>query len=292
MAIKGVDISENNPVVDFEKLKAAGVKFAIIRCGYGSDYANQDDSRFLENVRKAKAAGIPYGVYLYSYALNVAEARSEAAHTLRLLKQIDRPAYGVWFDMEDGDGYKARMGMPSNNTLVEICDTYCRELQNAGFYVGIYASLSWFNSKLNDSRLDKYDRWVAQWNATCDYKKPYGIWQYTDKLMVGGYPFDANWAYKDYPTITGRKEEEVDLTEAQVKKLVQDEYNRLNPIYNTLSEVPSYWRSDIEKLMDFGIIKGTGNGKLGLTRSETKAAVVALRMVERFFDEGESNAEN
>lgn len=287
MTIKGVDISENNPVVDFEKLKAAGVKFAIIRCGYGNDDVSQDDSRFFENIRKAKAAGVPYGVYLYSYALTVAEAKSEAAHTLRLLNQIDRPAYGVWFDMEDGDGYKARMGMPSNSTLVDICDTYCRELQNAGYYVGIYASLSWFSNTLNDSRLDKYDKWVAQWNPTCDYKKPYGIWQYTDKLMVGGYPFDANWAYKDYPAITGSKKEEPKLTEAQVKKLVQDEYGRLNPTYNTLADVPSYWRADIEKLMDLGVIAGVGNGKLGLTRSEAKSAVIALRLVERFFERNE-----
>ncbi|WP_160642029.1 MULTISPECIES: glycoside hydrolase family 25 protein [unclassified Neglectibacter] len=284
MAIKGVDISENNPVVDFEKLKAMGVQFALIRCGYGSDIVSQDDSRFLENVRKAKAAGIPYGVYLYSYALTVADARSEAAHTLRLLGQIDHPAYGVWFDMEDADDYKARRGMPSNNTLVDICDTFCRELQSAGYYVGIYASLSWFNNQLSDSRLDKYDRWVAQWNSTCDYKKPYGIWQFTDKLMVGGYPFDANWAYKDYPAITGTKKEESELTEAQVKKLVQDECSRLNPTYNTLADVPSYWRTDIEKLMDISAIKGTGNGRLGLTRSEAKSAVVALRLAEQFIE--------
>ncbi|WP_161880036.1 MULTISPECIES: hypothetical protein [unclassified Neglectibacter] len=81
---------------------------------------SQDDSRFLENVRKAKAAGVPYGVYLYSYALTVTEARSEAAHTLRLLKQIDRPAYGVWFDMEDGDGYKARMGMGNYHDILDF----------------------------------------------------------------------------------------------------------------------------------------------------------------------------
>lgn len=92
----------------------------MIRCGYGNDDVSQDDSRFLENVRKAKAAGVPYGVYLYSYALTVTEARSEAAHTLRLLKQIDRPAYGVWFDMEDGDGYKARMGMGNYHDILDF----------------------------------------------------------------------------------------------------------------------------------------------------------------------------
>ena len=77
------------------------------------------------------------------------------------------------------------------------------------------------------------------------------------------------------------------MTEAQVKKLVQDEYGRLNPTYNTLADVPSYWRADIEKLMDLGVIAGVGNGKLGLTRSEAKSAVIALRLVERFFERNE-----
>ena len=68
MQKKGVDISEHNGSVDFQALKNAGVQFAILRLGYGSDYVSQDDSRFSENVRKAETAGMPWGAYLYSYA--------------------------------------------------------------------------------------------------------------------------------------------------------------------------------------------------------------------------------
>ena len=207
MAIKGVDISENNGSVDFSALKNAGVQFVIIRLGYGGDYTSQDDSRFLENVKKAKAAGMPYGAYLYSYALNTSMAQSEVNHTLRVLKQVDKPEYGVWFDMEDADGYKQRSGMPSKETLVQICYTYCKAIQDAGYYCGIYAGLSWLNNQLNSTQLDVYDKWVAQWNATCDYKKEYGIWQYAgdngpNVTKIGGKVFDMNYAYKDYPAVT------------------------------------------------------------------------------------------
>ena len=114
MAVHGVDLSENNGAVDFAALQAAGAKFVLLRCGYGNDLAEQDDKRFLENVRKARDFGLPWGAYLYSYAMTAGEAESEAAHALRLLEQAGKPPYGVWFDMEDADGYKAARGMPSN----------------------------------------------------------------------------------------------------------------------------------------------------------------------------------
>ena len=76
MQKKGVDISEHNGSVDFQALKNAGVQFAILRLGYGSDYVSQDDSRFSENVRKAETAGMPWGAYLYSYAKTAAMAKS------------------------------------------------------------------------------------------------------------------------------------------------------------------------------------------------------------------------
>ena len=88
----GVDISQFNGDVDIGALKGK-VDFVIIRCGYGSDYRDQDDKRFYENVRKAEAAGIPWGAYLYSYALDTDMARSEAQHMLRLLAGR-KPAMG------------------------------------------------------------------------------------------------------------------------------------------------------------------------------------------------------
>lgn len=283
MAVFGVDLSSSNGDVNFAALKSAGVQFVLIRCGYGDNIASQDDAQFFANVRKARAAGMPYGVYLYSYALNTAQAKSEAAHALRLLRQVDKPAYGVWFDMEDADDYKAKHGMPSNDTLVKICEAFCVELEAQGYYTGIYAALSWLNNPLNDKRLDKYDKWVAQWNRTCDYAKPYGIWQYTDCFTINGRNYDGNWAYKNYPELTkpAIEKEEPELNESQVRAIAREEYGKQNPTYNTLEEVPDYWREDIRELVGKGVIGGTGGGKLGLTKSECKAAVIVKRAMEK-----------
>ena len=185
---KGVGLSEDNGSVDFAALRAAGVEFVLLRLGYGSDYAHQDDARFTENWEKAEAAGLPWGAYLYSYATNTNMAQSEADHALRLL-QGKTPLYGVWYDVEDPQ--------ISSADVVSTSRTFCSALEEAGHYTGIYASLSWLNGKLNSIQLDKYDKWVAQWNHACTYTKPYGIWQYTDRLAIGGKLFANIAAYID-----------------------------------------------------------------------------------------------
>lgn len=82
---KGIDVSEHNKNIDWEKVKAAGIDYAIIRCGYGSDIQNQDDKQWQRNVSECERLGIPYGVYIYSYAKNIEMAASEAQHVLRLI---------------------------------------------------------------------------------------------------------------------------------------------------------------------------------------------------------------
>lgn len=276
MQRKGVDISDWNGSVDFQALKRAGVEFVLIRCGYGSDITNQDDERFSENVRKAETAGIPWGAYLYSYALNTDMAESEARHVLRLLAGR-KPAYGVWYDLEDEQQAGA--------DLVGIADTFCKAMEKAGLYAGIYSMLYWMDTKLNSPRLDRYDKWVAQVYDRCEYKKPYGIWQYSHSGVIGGKEFDMNYAYKDYPALiksalTGKKEEP-ELTKAEIQQIAREEYARLNPTYNTIDSVPSYWRDDIRELVEKGAISGVGGGRLGLTHSECKAAVIAKRIMEK-----------
>lgn len=193
----GIDISELNPSFDMSKLNPKP-DFVLIRAGYGSDYKDQDDSKLAFYVSECVKLNIPYGLYLYSYALNEEQANSEATHMLRLINENKlHPEMGVWFDMEDGDGYKAKNGMPSDETLVNICVKFCEKLESAGYYTGIYANLNWLGSKLNSERLDKYDKWVAQWNNTCDYTKSYSIWQYTSDYKFAAYPdirFDANYS--------------------------------------------------------------------------------------------------
>lgn len=263
----GVDLSYANGNVDFSALKKAGVEFVIIRCGYGSDYPGQQDTQFEANVKKAETAGMPYGVYHYAYAKDAAGGKAEAEHALRLIGSR-KPAYGVWYDMEDGSTI--------GGDLAGAAEGFCSALQSAGLYAGVYANLYWWNNYLTSPVFDRFDRWCAQYNNTCDLKKPYGIWQFTDKLVIGGKNFDGNRAYKNYPALTGEQEES-DLTKAETLALINETLEKKNPTYHTLEQVPRYWREDIKEMVDAGIITGNSADDLGLTRTEAKSAVINWR---------------
>ena len=173
----GIDVSHNNGNINWEEVKKSGIDFVIIRVGYGQNYSSQDDRCFIKNISECERLGIPYGVYLYSYAQNVNNASSEADHMLRLIRGYN-PVYGIWYDLEEEN---------RNVDYVGIATTFCEKIKANGYNnVGIYASLSWFNSKLNDSRLDQYSKWVAQWGESCTYNKPYRIWQYTASGSING----------------------------------------------------------------------------------------------------------
>lgn len=198
---KGIDISKHNGIINMQKVKDSGVEFIILQLGYGKN-KSQIDEKFYENYKKATELDIPVGVYLYSYALNCNDALQEAKLVIEEIKNL-KIEYPIFFDMEDADGYKARNGMPNNQTLVDICETFCTYIENAGYYVGIYASLDWLNNKLNNKKLDRFDKWVAQWNNKCTYNGEYGMWQYSATGTVDGISgrVDLNYAIKDYPTI-------------------------------------------------------------------------------------------
>ena len=206
---KGVDISEFNGDVDMNKIKAAGYTFVMIRLGYGDDEVSQDDKKFEQNVRLAEEAGLDWGAYIYSYALSVNEAKSEVNHTLRLLEG-KTPTMPIAFDWED-DSYKARMGMPSNTVVREICRTYLSGIADAGYYPMLYTGYSWLKGAFNHPDIiDTYDIWYAQWYTSYDYKdRPLGMWQYggEENFIESPYidglkgAFDKNYAYKNYPMI-------------------------------------------------------------------------------------------
>ena len=125
---KGVDISSNNGDISMETIKNAGYDFVMIRCGFGEDIESQDDNRWEQNVRKAEAAGLPWGAYFYSYACSEESARSELRHALRLLKG-KRPTMPVAFDMEDADGYKADHGGWNYHNVDRACRIFSRRYQ-------------------------------------------------------------------------------------------------------------------------------------------------------------------
>ena len=206
---KGVDISEFNGDVDMKKLKKQGYSFVMIRMGFGSNKTAQDDEKFEQNVKNAEAAGLDWGAYLYSYALNVSQVKSEVNHTLRLLKG-KKPTMPIAFDIEN-DSFKAKNGMPSDKTLHNICLTYLSSIRKAGYYPILYTGCSWLKGPLNSQQLTgTYDIWLAQWYTQMDYYTDnVGMWQYGGEINFIESPyidgltgmFDKDYCFKNYPLI-------------------------------------------------------------------------------------------
>lgn len=207
MAKRGIDISAHQGNIDLGALRDQ-IDFAIIRVGYG--VSGSIDSKFKRNADLCEQLGLPYGFYWYSYALNVSGAQTEADHFLSAIAPYN-PTMGCWFDMEDADGYKKRNGMPSNSTLRDMCYAFCEKVENAGYYSGIYASLSWFRNQLAGDRLSRFDKWVAMWptsggkqrglNISPDEQTDWSMWQFTSDGKFNGYSgrLDTNYAYHDFP---------------------------------------------------------------------------------------------
>lgn len=198
MKKKVIDVSFWNGKVNWEKVKPQ-VDGVILHVGYGSNMTTQDDKRFRENADACTRLGIPFGVYIYSYANTKTKAVSEAKHVLRLIKNY-KLSYPVYLDMEDKKQAKL-----NRKLLGDIAELFCNQIKKAGYYPAIYANKYWFESILTDSRFNNWDRWVAQYASKCTYQGDYSMWQYSDKGRVVGInaAVDMNYCYVDYPAIIG-----------------------------------------------------------------------------------------
>ncbi|EKC49594.1 Glycoside hydrolase, family 25, partial [human gut metagenome] len=143
--MKGIDVSYHNGTINWKKVAASDVDYAIIRCGYGDNIKSQDDKKWAENVAGCEKNNIPYGVYIYSYATSVKQAESEANHVLRLIKghTLNFPIY---YDMEDA--VQAKL---SKSNRTKIANKFLGIIKNAGYECGIYANLNWWNNYLDSS---------------------------------------------------------------------------------------------------------------------------------------------
>ncbi len=201
MKLKGIDVSHHNGTIDWDKVKADGIEFAILRCGYGRKSVRQIDRQFERNYSECKRVGIPVGVYHYSYAKSADDAALEADFMLELLagKQFEYP---VVFDIED-KGQEAY----GKNVLTEITVAFCEKIEKAGYYVSIYTNVDWFENKLDLEKLGAYDKWLAHWASSPKWDNSFGgLWQYSDSGRVNGIEtaVDMDISYRDYPSIIKR----------------------------------------------------------------------------------------
>ena len=190
----GIDVSEHNGINNWQAIAAAGVKFAIIRAGFGEDSL---DERFYDNVNGALAAGIEIGVYWFCYATCRESLQKEMDFLLALLKDCgltpDKVPMGVFLDVED-DSYRPFRHWPGLKVVNEMCHAFCDGISAAGYKAGIYSSASWFgrDSYIQGYEFRKHTVWVAEWNPTCTVEEA-NIWQFTDHLLVNGKVYDGNY---------------------------------------------------------------------------------------------------
>ncbi len=182
----GIDVSKWNKDIDWEKARAAGVEFAIIRCGYrGSSTGTLvEDPYFYRNIEGARAAGVKIGLYFFTQATNAVEAVEEASMVLCL--NDGRPLdYPIFIDTE-GAGGNGRADGLDTVTRTEVVEAFCETIENAGYRAGIYASRNWYYNKLDMTRLDSNVIWLAEYREYPKYEGKYQIWQYTSNGSIDG----------------------------------------------------------------------------------------------------------
>lgn len=196
----GIDVSKWNQDIDWEKVREAGVEFAIIRCGYrgSSSGVLVEDPYFIKNIEGAKAAGISVGVYFFTQATTEVEAVEEASMVVSLCRdyQLDYP---IFIDTEGAGGNGRADGLGVRERTA-VCRAFCETIESAGLDAGVYASRNWWYNNLTASELAPYKTWLAEYRSEPLYTGKYQIWQYTSNGSVDGINgrVDLNVSYLGY----------------------------------------------------------------------------------------------
>ena len=268
--IIGIDVSEHNGAIDWEKVHSSGkIGFAMIRAGFGRGII---DKQFKRNASECNRLGIPIGIYWFSYAKSAGEAGLEANYCLDTIKdyKIDYP---VCFDFEDdsvANCRKAGITIKDKSFATILAANFLYKIADAGYIAANYTNPAYLNQYFDQSRLSTYDLWLAQWPANPDPEKRPAmnpdIWQYSSKGAVPGIStaVDMNACYREYVKTTG------------------------TPISNPPT-VPSIMEQDwakeaVEKAKKYGISDGSRPDSIA-TRVEVMAMVVrAIELVRNVDD--------
>lgn len=212
---RGIDVSEFQGEVDWEKVKASGVvDFVMLKCGSGQ---SGTDPMFKRNADECTRLGIPFGVYFFSYAYTPALARKEARRCLSLISPY-KLSYPVAWDYEYASyNYSVNtIGItPTRELVSNMARAFLEEIEAAGHYAALYANPDYISRYFDSELVKRYDIWLAQWQG--NDKKPEdkpaqagGMWQYSNQgnaagTDVPGVParVDLDYAYYDYPKLIG-----------------------------------------------------------------------------------------
>lgn len=198
---KGIDVSRFQGKIDWAKVKAAGVEFAIIRAGLRGTTEGKllSDDYFKDNVEGATANGIDVGVYIYSQALNENEALEEAQMILDLIEPYDIK-YPVVIDVESAESENARTAGLTTDEYETAVKAFCDTVKKAGYTPMVYGNVKSFTLLMDATDVDDYDIWIAYYGLPLYYPYHFDIWQYTSSGRVDGIDgdVDLNICITDY----------------------------------------------------------------------------------------------
>ncbi len=249
MEIKGIDVSSFQGKPDWTKVKNSGIKFAILRIHQKSGI----DTSFEHNYKGCKSNGILIGGYKYSYALTPAQAIDEAEDVLSVLggRGLDFP---VFYDLE-----WSQQRSLGKQAIENIAVAFLTRIKKAGYKVGIYCNLDWYNNVLTDA-LKQYDCWIARYPASDNgsvqerLRPNVGVgWQYSSKGKVLGISgnVDMNVFYKDYKEKDTVKKTKLQIIHAIIHDAVEFAVNIANDNNHGYSQrIRSLYEIDDPKSFD------------------------------------------
>ena len=191
-SLDGIDVSmyqAYSTPIDWNKVKAAGISYAIIRCGYRGWGTGEivADSYFKQNIEGALAAGLQVGVYFYTQAITTTEAKEEADFCKNAVKGYDI-TLPIYIDIENADP-KGRLDSSglSKAEKTNICKAFANRVQSANYTGGVYANKTWLLNYIDGAVLaKKYAIWLAHYTTNTDYTGEFSMWQYSSRATING----------------------------------------------------------------------------------------------------------
>ena len=264
-----IDVSKWQGVIDWERVKAAGIDGAMLRAGYGD---GNIDEQFVRNAAACNRLGIPIGVYWFSYAWTNEMARREAAHCLAAVAGL-RVQLPIAFDWEYDSMDRAKQNgvTPGKAEIIGCAEAFLSAIDEAGYYAANYTNLDYLTRYFDGDRLKQYDVWLAAYRDTRPVAR-HNMWQYTSEGRIDGIAgnVDFNRAYVHYPSLiaaAGKNhlEGELDMTKEELVSVTGT------------GDHPSAWaREATAWAKENGILNGDGNGNYGWDRPITREALVTV----------------
>ena len=185
---KGIDVSEYQGNINWEKVRADGVEFAIVRThyrGYGTGRL-VEDTKASANISGALASGIKVGAYVFSQAITEAEAIEEAQAAIDTLSPYVSGGVPIVIDVERVAGKNPRMDALTPTERTDVILAFCDKVTEAGYKPMIYFNTEMGALYIENVRLEEIPKWYAWYATSLYFPYKYDIWQYKDTGSVSG----------------------------------------------------------------------------------------------------------